>query len=107
LRLLKNKEFKMGCYINPKDCIKEEWLIKNGILVSKDKMEARLLASILPEEKMLVALVNNGAFTAAGVMFNDREVEAFTEPSDTRKIFYFQVEVEKLMQITDLKDCLK
>jgi hypothetical protein len=40
--------------------------------------------SEIPADKVLVCVVENGLFEAAGVTYNERELRAFTDPSDDR-----------------------
>lgn len=68
----------MGFYIEAtggKD--KAAWLVKNakGTIVPK--------ATPTPDS-IPVVVMDNGPFEAAGVAFNQRELDAFTSPSDYR-----------------------
>lgn len=83
----------MGVYINPKDATKEEWLTANAEMICWDRV---------PEwnnENLPVCLVDNGAFTAAGVAFDARELEAFTQESDYRPKCWFVVKRSKLEEV--------
>lgn len=76
----------MGFYINPKDSTKETWLKKWGLLIA----DQEIIDSIFPGFH-LVCLVDNGAFTAAGIAFNEREREAFTSGLNGRAHWWFLV----------------
>lgn len=82
----------MGYYIKPLDKTKEAFLWDHGELVSRDVV----LSHDLTGAKLPVALVDNGAFTAAGICWDRHEVEAFTRLSETRPILYFLVPKEVL-----------
>jgi len=83
----------MGIYINPPECSKEEWLIENGIPVF-DTPSIDYREGYLP-----VCLVGNRAFTAAAVCPDEREVDAFSDPSDERPKQWFIVPIEKLTEV--------
>jgi len=74
----------MGYYVNSKDG-KEKWLRDHNVGVQHGTPR-------LPKDKdlALVVLVDNMAFTAAGIVFSQAELKAFTLPNDTRpkKTFY-------------------
>lgn len=86
----------MGLYINPKDMTKEQFLIENGTQISHP-----LPAKLIPQDKILVCLVYNAAFTAAGVVFNDYELEAFTSDTDLRKKEWFVLPIDVLPRVCD------
>lgn len=93
----------MGSYINPSDCSKEQWLADHGIPVHGNRIpRIGELEGFLP-----VCLVDNGAFTAAGICFNDRELAAFSQPSDYRPKRWFHVSQELLFTVSDLENWLK
>jgi len=87
----------MGCYINPQDMSKEEWLSTNGIRLT----EAPLFndnSSMLP-----VCLVDNGAFTAAAIAYSEHVLEVFGDPRDIRPKKWYLVEKTKLTESGFLK----
>jgi len=76
----------MGRYLNPPDMSKEMWLIKNAIPFtgppkSHDELEGHTAA----------CLVDNGAFTACALAFNNREVEVFSNSRDSRPKDWFWI----------------
>lgn len=79
----------MGYYINPEDCSKEEWLIVNAQRLANPQ------GFDFSGNKLPVVLVNNGPFTAAGIAYDKRELDAFLYPDHRKKIWY-EVEKEKL-----------
>jgi len=83
----------MSRYINPKNCSKEQFLEKWGILVPEGR---RLTLADIPKGFVLVCLVNNGYFTAAGVIENEQELEADQDPRDPRLKQFFFVKEENL-----------
>lgn len=92
----------MGAYINPVNQSKEDWLRENATLTdTPESFDSK--PGYLP-----VCLVDNRMFTAAGIAFNERELEAFTYPDGRRKA-WFWVEKEKLMDpdVSDLHHYLK
>lgn len=74
----------MGYYINPKGESKEDFLIREGQPV---------MVPAIPEdgENVLVCVIDNGYFTAAGVCYSAEEMHAFADPSDTRPKRWFVV----------------
>ena len=73
----------MGVYINPSKMTKEQWLLENATEVRIPTMED------VPEDSMIICLVDNGPFKAAAVAYNSREFTEFTRSDDNRpKKFY-------------------
>lgn len=73
----------MGYYINPKNMSKEEWLKQNGTMVEPNHAKAHTAG-----DKLVVCLVDNGMFTAAGIAYDDRERDAFFYPDGRPKMWY-------------------
>lgn len=71
------------------------WLMENG--------ENTLSPCAITETHVPVCLVDNGPFTAAGVAYDARELNAFDQPNDFRPKFWFKVPREKLYDVSDLK----
>lgn len=88
----------MGCYINPRDCSKEEFLHEHGELTAGP---CEITATHLP-----VVIVHNGFFTAAAVGYSPREVEAFTQPTDNRPKLWFKVAIDDLRPVSDIHNYL-
>jgi hypothetical protein len=84
----------MGYYINPVGQTKEEWLRDNGVKVDNPNIGAALA-----ETNRLVCWVDNGGFTAAGIAFNQDEVDAFNQANDLRPKLWFMVDKDKLMEV--------
>ncbi len=61
----------MGYYIDPPEGTKEEWLTNHGVEVSGDLRWGH------PPDTVLVCLVDNGPFTAAGICYNEAEFNEF------------------------------
>lgn len=78
----------MGEYINPTERTKEQFLETEGREISAPGL-------VLPGE-LPVCLVSNGAFTAAGIAYDEREIKAFSEPGDYRPKRWYAVSYEKL-----------
>ena len=74
----------MGFYIDPPIESKEMFLAKNGRLVPVEDLK-------LTKTELPVVLVNNFAFTAAGICFSQRELEEFTYINDKRPRKYYMV----------------
>jgi hypothetical protein len=85
----------MGCYINPKDQTKEEWLVKFA--------KPQKGPTPVTETEVPICLVDNGLFTAAGVGFDDQEAQAFNHPDGRRKL-WFSAKRTDLYDVSDLKD---
>lgn len=92
----------MGAYINPYNETKEAFLEREGTLIDRNVAAWHMDF----HDKMLVALVDNGAFTAAAIAFDDRELADFTAPGDKRPIKYYLVPSAKLYPVSNLKDYL-
>lgn len=75
----------MGYYINPKDMSKEKFLAIYGYPVTHEQASK---CSAGDEGKLVVCLVDNGMFTAAGIAYDDRERDAFMLPDGRDKKWY-------------------
>lgn len=83
----------MGFYIDPKDQTKEDFLRKHGIVCRNiiPTNNAALIsnnAGELPEAYVIVCLMDNGDFTAAGIAYNQDELAAFKNPDGRPKQFW-------------------
>lgn len=85
----------MGFYINPENQTKERWLVN----------EAQFLSSAPPtfpesKDEVLVCLVDNGPFTAAGIAFDEDEMKAFIGPNnDERAKFWFVAPRDRIIDV--------
>lgn len=90
----------MGCYINPPDMTKEQWLFKHAAAIPPNTLRAW---DTKPEGTLPVILVDNGSFTAAGIAYNKAEYDAFNV-EDGRDRLWFCVPQEELLEVApDLK----
>lgn len=82
----------MGYYVNPTDgSTKESFLRKYGRQVS-------MLEASVTETELPVVLVDNRAFTAAAIAFDEAELKAFSDPGDNRTKMFYQVPKDVLQQ---------
>ena len=95
----------MGFYINPENESKEEFLRKNGKLISQDEFETHLFTE--EDTEIPVCLVDNGFFTAAGIAYSPRELQAFTRPSDDRPKRFYLCDISKVLEVSDLPENYK
>jgi hypothetical protein len=84
----------MGCYVNPKDMTKEQWLHLNGDKYDYPDWET--------DDTRWVCLVDNGPFTAAGVCFDEVELRNFNRTDDNRYKEWYLVEIDKLREVSDI-----
>lgn len=91
----------MGAYINPPTMSNEEWLEKNGTKVSAPTPSEPMLIiwGLVPEGTLLVCLISNGPFKAAGIAFNKDELEEFMY-NDGRHRVWYQVDIDKLHTVS-------
>ena len=90
----------MGCYVKPPAMTKEGWLEQHGLPVSRP-----IVFSDVPADCLLVCLMDNGPFTAAGVAFDEREFVAFNDdPTDTRPKQWYIVTKDDLRTVSPLDD---
>jgi hypothetical protein len=86
----------MGCYVNPPNSRKEEWLGDHGTSTGSEPCE-------ITDTHLPVCLVHNGAFTAAAVVFSSRELEAMQLPKDRRSKTWYRVSRVDLRKVSDLE----
>lgn len=87
----------MGLYINPPDMTKEEWLVKNAIDTTA-LIGVKRSWETVPEGTLPVCVVDNGAFTAAGIAFDEQEYDAFNCDDGRAKLFVL-VPIDKLLEV--------
>jgi len=96
----------MGCYINPKIGTKEEWINTHGELISN--VEFFVSYDFKNKRHLPVVLIDNGAYTAAGILYNKVEFIRFMSSvldwEDTRPFILLIAPVEKLKEVSDLSD---
>lgn len=71
----------MGYYINPVGMTKEQFLLSHGQRVSKAEAKAAFSEDA---DSLPVVLINNGAFTAAGIAYDLDKFNALTRGDDPR-----------------------
>jgi len=79
----------MGYYIDPETETKEQFLQRVG------RRLPSATAPVEPEE-LLVCLVDNGFFSAAGIMYGPHEIQEFNDPRDFRPKSWWAVSREDL-----------
>lgn len=96
----------MGYYINPRDMTKEQWLMENntGKTIIPPSTPVRIIDG---KKDVVICLVDNGGFTAAGVAFDDAELEAFARPNDLRAKIWFWVPVNKVEEVIGVKGLIQ
>lgn len=85
----------MGYYVNVPGQPKEIWLELNKTSIS---FTPPIFENVSSEDRIVI-LVDNGMFTAAGVAYDKREYEDFTDPNDRRQKLYYTVPYSKLVQV--------
>ena len=86
----------MGYYINPKDMSKEEFLVRKGLLLDEPPIVHEA------DDRTAVCLVDNGGFTAAGIIYRADELPVFTNPKDYRPKQWYMVKNSDLAPFCSL-----
>jgi hypothetical protein len=89
----------MGFYVDPLDESKESFLKREGALAPYNQ---KISWASVPKGFVPVVLLDNGRFTAAGIAYCERELDAFTGPNDRRPRTIYLVKTEKLFPVTDI-----
>lgn len=84
----------MGAYVNPKNMTKEQWLNDNALLLDIPPRWEEL-----EEGDVFVCLINNLAFTAAAIAYNEKEFDYFMQP-DTRPRTWYIAVIEDLRPVS-------
>ena len=87
----------MGAYVNPPGEAKEAWLLREGKLLPVAKIPDW---DLVPSDLLIVCLVTNPDFTAAGICFDEKELIRFSDPRDERSKIWFLVDTEKLLNVS-------
>ena len=95
----------MGCYVDPQNEAKEDFLEREGREVESDYI-SKNYKMIKEKGDLPVVLCDNGPFTAAGVAYTEREFERFVR-YDNRPKRFFIVSVEKLKEVSPVEGYLK
>ncbi len=74
----------MGIYVNPPTESKEQFLDREGVKILN-------LDTPIIDSQILVCLVQNSAFTVAGIAYNEKELQEFKKPTDHRKKTWYRV----------------
>ena len=88
----------MGYYVNPPTESKETWLRKHGTNISKPSSYEKI-----SKDKCAVCLVFNGAFTAAAIAYEQREIDDFNDPTDNRPRQWFLVNRKDILLVSDIE----
>lgn len=92
----------MGCYINPANESKEDFLEREGMRLPKAPKWGTIPDGFLP-----VCLVLNSRFTAAGIAYSENELRVFANPKDSRIKFWYFVPIEKLRDVSPIDEYLE
>ena len=95
----------MGCYVDPQNETKEDFLEREGREVESDYI-SKNYKMIKEKGDLPVVLCDNGPFTAAGVAYTEREFERFVR-YDNRPKRFFIVSIEKLKDVSPVEGYLK
>jgi hypothetical protein len=93
----------MGAYINPRGETKEQWLEREGLELPQDEVAA-MGDKAFSGDWLPVCLVDNGPFTAACIMFDNRELDVWLRPDDTRPKRFFMAPLKLLYEVSNLKE---
>lgn len=88
----------MGFYVNPQTGTKEAFLNQNGEMIPTPKNYTSV-----PSSKAIVCLVDNGMFTAAGVIYSEREFADWNNVADTRPKKWYSVDRSKLYEVSTIE----
>jgi hypothetical protein len=90
----------MGYYIKTGENVgKAEYLIaREGAMELLDVPNS--LSELPSGLEGLICVVDNGPFEAAGFIYNDRELEAFTDPSDYRFKRWLTMPLDKAKELS-------
>ena len=84
----------MGLYLEP-GIDKKQWLEDNATPITGIVFgTAEIKMDDVPDDKVIVCLVDNGPFYAAGIAYDDRELQAFNHDDDPRAKIWFYLDKE-------------
>jgi len=87
----------MGCYVNPKNCSKEDWLYAHGQERPKPYFYEWTFEDLKKQEMMMVVLVDNLIFTAAAIGCDEYEFNYFLENDDERPKKWYTVKIKSIV----------
>ena len=79
----------MGLYVNPTTQSKEDWVRSNARSMHRtgDAVTGTRYGEIIGSGRVPLVLVDNGMFTALGVLYSQREAEDFAREDGRPKLF--------------------
>jgi len=86
----------MSLYINPSTESKEDFLRREGTVIPR--------ITKLPEGRILVVLLDRGAFTAASIPEGKRDVDDINSPSNKGRRTYYSVPKDKVLEVLSRRD---
>jgi len=86
----------MGFYVNPENETKEEFLEREGLIVTPG---FSMQWDDIPQGHLPVILVRNPTFTAAGIAFCKDKFKVMTNSYDKRLRTIYFVPIEKLVEV--------
>lgn len=89
----------MGFYINPLNESKQSFLDRVST-----KIQQPLSYNDVSDDTAIICLVDNGVFSAAGIVFSERELKAFTyNVNDDRPKTWYIVPRNELYQVSEIR----
>ena len=88
----------MGYYVNPPKESKETWLKENGTVI-RQPVSYELIA----EHRCAICLMDNGPFSAAAIIYDQRELDDFGDPTDHRPKQWFLVNRQNVVSVSDIE----
>ena len=97
----------MGLYVEPgydKSKFVNELIVTRRAQEFSPVISTDVLPSTIPNDQVIICLVNNGMFHALAVAFNDAEFKVFADPSDTRYKIFCVADKDVIKQNTPMFD---
>lgn len=86
----------MGYYVNPPNETKEQFLAQHG----EPYQDGQTAYEAAGPDSRAVCLVGNGIFTAAAIVYDERELTEFTLATDLRPKQWYVVPVAELREVS-------
>ena len=88
----------MAGYVNPPHETKEEFLVREGRLISVNE-------AVITEKEYPVCLIDNVSYSSAAIGYSTAKLAKLVDVADIRPKVWYMILKSKLTDVSDIEDC--